>query len=227
MREIFRDDIKFTLDEEDILRRLHCERDDEPFERFTEMSGDILPLCRPAFIIREVPIESAEHDGFTSGGQFFGSRIASHKLKDCKTAFVYAATCGRAISDYVESLEDELDAYIADQAAYMAYRCAMQAMSAAVESEWGIDKYVMLCPGSIIDWSVGDVRKIFTLLDGLTQRAGLRVLDSGMIDPLKSTSGFIYPTNEEFESCEICPRASCPNRRAPFNEDKHEEMQNL
>ena len=227
MRELLRADIEFSLDEEALLGRLHCERDDEPFTRALELLEEARPMMRPAFAVREVPIEKTEPSGFTAGGQFFRSKIASLKLKDEKTAFVYVATCGREISDYAEGIKDDLDQYLADTLAYMCYLRGIEAMAADLEKDWDFKRYISLCPGSIIDWSVSDVRKIFVLMEGLCQKLGARVLDSGMIDPIKSTSGFFYPSADEFESCAICPRANCPNRKAPFDEEMHNEMANL
>ena len=227
MRELLRTDIEFTLDEEALLYRLHCDRDDEPYARAMEILEEVRPLLRPAYAVREVPIEKTEPAGFTAGGQRFLSKIASLKLKGQETAFTYIATSGRPISEYVEGVKDDLDQYLADTLAYMCYLRGIEAMAGDLEKEWGFKRYISLGPGSIIDWSVGDVCKIFTLMDGLYQKLGTRVLSSGMIDPIKSTSGVLYPSEEEFQSCSICPRANCPNRRAPFDEEMHNEMANL
>ena len=226
-REMLRSDIEFVLDEEALLGRLHCDRDDEPFVRALELLDEARPLMRPAYAVREVSIDETGPTSFSAGGQRFHSKIASLKLKDQSSAFVYLATSGREIADYVVGIEDDLDNYLADTLAYMCYLRGIEAMSADLDREWGIQRYVSLCPGSIIDWSVGDVRKIFTLMGDLSERLGARVLDSGMIDPIKSTSGFFYPSEEDFESCAICPRANCPNRKAPFDEEMHNEMANL
>jgi hypothetical protein len=35
--------------------------------------------------------------------------------------------------------------------------------------------------------------------------------------PRKSISGILFPSEEGFQSCQLCERASCPGRRAPFD----------
>jgi len=37
--------------------------------------------------------------------------------------------------------------------------------------------------------------------------------------PNKTTSGIRFPTEERFESCQLCPRETCPGRRAAFEPD--------
>lgn len=210
-----------------MLKRLHCGAEDEPYERALELLDTARAALRPAFAVRRFGIGEIKKDGVSIEGEFFSSRIVADRLKNESHAYAYIATCGRGISDAIDGTDDDLDKYILDQYAYCAYLQAMEKMSASIEEELGIKRHIRLCPGSIIDWSIGDVCKIFVLMDGLYQRIGTRVLDSGLIDPLKSTSGFFYPTEEEFESCAICPRANCENRKAPFDEELHDKMVNL
>jgi len=33
-----------------------------------------------------------------------------------------------------------------------------------------------------------------------------------------SVSGIVFPTETEFESCQVCHREDCPGRKAPFDE---------
>ncbi len=35
--------------------------------------------------------------------------------------------------------------------------------------------------------------------------------------PTKSVSGILFPAEESFASCQLCPRENCPNRRAPYD----------
>lgn len=227
-RELIRTSTPFVVQEDAIIGRLHCEdTSDEVYERCMELLEK--PENQPSggFIVREYPIDGFDSEGFTVGGERFRSKISAELLKDRESVFVYIATCGRSISEQIDRTEDPLDAYILDQIAYLAYLQASDQMSAALEDEYGIERHVRLCPGSIIDWSVGDVKRLFPLLDGLYQQLDLHVLSSGLIDPLKSTSGMLYATEEEFESCSICPRANCENRKTPFDPELHETMSNL
>jgi hypothetical protein len=41
--------------------------------------------------------------------------------------------------------------------------------------------------------------------------------------PNKSVSGLLYPSEDGFQSCQLCHREGCPNRRAPFDPHLWEE----
>lgn len=227
LRELVRSDLEYHFDSDALLKRLHCTAEDEPFTRAMEIVPNSVKFMRPAYAVREFAVDGIEKNGVKIGGCFFNSKITAEKLKDQKTVFVYIATCGKKVNDIIEKTEDVLDKYILDQAAYLAYLQAMNQMSAHIEEAFGIKRQIRLCPGSIIDWSIIDVKKIFTLMDGLYQQLDVEVLQSGLIDPLKSTSGLFYSSEDEFESCAVCPRANCENRTMPFNEELHEKMVNL
>ena len=227
MRELKSIDIEHEISKAELLARLHCNDDDEPYERALELMKEAEPLLRPSYVIKEFAIDEIKHDGVVIEGNFFQSKIVANKLKDQRNVFVYLATCGRQISSLIDSTEDTLDKYILDQIAYITYLHAMREMSARIESDLGILRYIMLCPGSVIDWSIIDVKKIFNLMDGMYQEIDVEILSSGLIDPLKSISGIFYSTDEEFDSCEICMRANCPSRKAEFDEDLHHSMVNL
>lgn len=228
MRELFCNEIEFVYDEKALLERLHCEDTEaEPFVRALELLEEARPYLKPAFAVKEFTIEQHQPEGITVNGCFFNSKIVAKKLQNEKTVFAYIATSGRRICEFIKKYDDILDEYLLDQIAYLSYLQAMEKMSLEIENLFGIEKHIRLCPGSVIDWSVGDVKKIFVLMDGLYQDLDVSVLPSGLIEPLKSTSGLFYATDEEFASCEICPRAVCETRTAPFNGDLHDEMVNL
>lgn len=227
MRELLREEIVFRLDQQVLLRRLHSRADSVLFQRGLELYETHAALFRPAYALREFAVTARAADGVAVGGCFFQSRILSRQLGESSSAFLYVATCGPAIGQAAAQSTDMLDHFLLDQLAYMSYLAAMEALAADMEPLLGIEKYRLLCPGSIPDWSVAEVPRIFRLLDGLPERLGLRVLDSGMIEPLKSTSGVLYETAEEFESCAICPRIRCESRRVPFDPQQHEAMSSL
>ena len=228
MRELFCNEIEFICDLNALLERLHCEDvESELFIRAIELLEEARPLLKPAFAVRELPVGLANEKGITVGNRFFNSKIVAHKLKNETSAFSYIATCGCKISTFIENTEDALDQYILDQIAYLAYLQAMNQMTLEAENQLGIKRQIRLCPGSIIDWSVGEVKKIFDLMEGLYQHLDVNILSSGLINPLKSTSGLFYASDEEFESCAVCPRAICETRQMTFNEELHDRMVNL
>jgi hypothetical protein len=42
------------------------------------------------------------------------------------------------------------------------------------------------------------------------------------MSPTHSVSGIIFPTNDDFQSCLLCPREQCPGRRAAYDRTLYE-----
>ncbi|MFW5768460.1 MAG: vitamin B12 dependent methionine synthase, partial [Spirochaetota bacterium] len=55
---------------------------------------------------------------------------------------------------------------------------------------------------------------------------GVTLTDSFLMMPNKTVSGIRFPNEVGFESCELCHREDCPGRRADFNQELWEKMQN-
>ena len=70
--------------------------------------------------------------------------------------------------------------------------------------------------------SPADEKVLFDLLGEAPAAIGVKLLDSMLMTPTKSVSGIRFPTEETFESCQLCPMENCPNRRAPYDESLYE-----
>jgi hypothetical protein len=80
-----------------------------------------------------------------------------------------------------------------------------------------------MAPGSLEDWPIYEQRPLFDYLWDTEQAIGVRLLDSLLMDPGQTVSGIFFPTESTFESCQLCGRENCPNRKAPFDPDLYEQ----
>jgi hypothetical protein len=77
-------------------------------------------------------------------------------------------------------------------------------------------------PGSLQDWPVQEQGPLFALLGEAAPAIGVELTPSYLMVPTKSVSGIRFPLEESFESCQLCSRPNCPNRRAPYEEGLYE-----
>lgn len=179
---------------------------------------------KPKFIIKEFKLGEIGNDFIEINSQRFHSRVIPKQLKNAKTAFIFIATCGTEILEYASSVTNMFDNYLLDQIAYLGFLTAMDDIQDYLLNNFDIKKYISLGPGSIPDWNLKEVNKIFKLIGDDYKKIGVSVLESGMINPVKSVSGIIFETDDTFHSCIICKMANCPNRKAEFEEAKEIEM---
>lgn len=223
---LLRTDIPPQIDLDALTKRMHATSDTYTYLRASELIEEALPILKPSYLIRRFSVEEITTRGIVVGGQEFRSRIVSKKMEGQPWAWLFIATSGREMADFIDQVNDPLDKYILDEIASFAAIFARKVMLKDIETECGIAHHIILSPGSITDWSVEDVKKFFVLMDGDYQKLNVEVLDSGLINPLKSVSGLLYPTEEKFLECSICDMEDCPNRKAPFDEKKYDETMN-
>lgn len=224
---LFKTDIAPDIDAEQLAERLHIGANRALRARCRELLAATRELIRPAYAARRLPVGETTQSGIMVARQELRSRIVAHQLQGRDTVWAYIATAGRAIADYVQKTPAPLDQYILDQIACLACLQAADGMAADIAPLLDGGHQIRLCPGSVPDWDVAELSKLFLLLDGDYQRLGVRLLASGLIDPLKSMCGLLLPAAEDFASCEICDRARCSERSAPFDGEKYHRMMNL
>jgi len=82
--------------------------------------------------------------------------------------------------------------------------------------------------GDVDTWPIEQQTELFALLGGtdeVRKHSGVELTDSFLMIPNKSMSGILFPTETDFRSCQVCHRAACPSRSAPFDKKLWEMMQ--
>jgi predicted transcriptional regulator len=79
--------------------------------------------------------------------------------------------------------------------------------------------------GDVTVWPIEQQQGLFSLLDDVEGAIGVKLMESCLMVPNKTTSGILFTTEEDFRSCEVCHREDCPSRHAPFNKTLWENLQ--
>ena len=208
----------------DVARRLHINEDFE--DDFRDIFEACLRIARPKGVFGECPVFQDER-GTHVGGQTFASRVMRVNFKDSVRAFPYVITCGRELYDYAQAADDPLERYWIDAISELALREVGLALHRAVLDTYGLSHVNSMNPGSLTDFPLPCQRGLFALLEGGAAEIGVELTDSFLMLPYKSGSGIYYESAQRYENCQLCPRATCPNRRAPFDEKLYREKYEL
>lgn len=222
-----KDNIEFKLDIELMRKKLEISEGSKIDIKLSKLIPIIESVAKPKYIFKRCKLESITSEEFIVEGLSFKSKICADKLKDVEYVYPYIVTCGTEIADLLTNSDFSIKNFIIDKACNLACYTARDNLKYDMNKRFDIKVLTSLNPGSIIDWSVEDVKKIFELFEGSYSKIGVKVADSGMIDPLSSMSGFFIKTDKEFFSCEICMKKNCPDREAPFDMDKFIQTQML
>lgn len=211
----------FRVDVEQLFKNIRMDAGDEDAPRVREMALHAQEIGRPKAMFRESFIEDRSGDDVVIDGIRFTSRILRVNVEKIHRVFPYVATCGIELEKWAASLDDMLQEYWADQIMRMALNAACDALRAEIARRSAAKTSVMN-PGSLADWPIEQQKPLFQLLGDPAASVGVRLTDSFLMLPSKSVSGIQFPAEVDFASCQLCSRAVCPGRRAPYDAGLYE-----
>jgi hypothetical protein len=217
MTNVVLDDIPFQLDCETLMRRVRLNEGSDHLDDLRCLADQARAIARPKAVYRVGYVDDRGDDHVVVDGVTFTSRILRVNLEQAHRVFLYVATCGAEIAAWANSLDDLLHQYWAETIQMMALRCASQAMNRHIEECHRPGKTAFMSPGSLGEWPLSQQRSLFASLGDGAAAIGVRLSDSLLMIPAKSVSGVRFPTEESFESCQLCPRENCPGRRAAYD----------
>jgi len=217
MQSVVLDDIPLQLPLEDLLKRLRVrenssqEAELRALVREAESIGGAKALCGVAYV------DERGSDYVVLDGVRFSSRVLAVNLAETHRAFPYVATCGTDLEAWGKGLEDLLHRYWSEAIREAAMRNAMAAVVDYLQETYRPGDTSRMNPGSLTDWPLEEQLPLFTLLGDTEAMVGVHLTDSMLMVPTKTVSGIRFGAAGTFESCLLCPRPSCPNRRAPYD----------
>jgi len=215
-------DIPVTFRLRSLAKRLH-ERENSMGE-LEALVEQAQAVARPKATLGLAYVDERDDDTVTLDGITFKSRVLQVNMKATNRAFCYVATCGRELYDWAESLDDVLLHFWAEAIEEAALRDAMRAVNGEIKRRFSPGKLVTMSPGSLIDWPITQQRPFFRLMGDPTEAIGVELKESCLMIPNKSVSGVRFEKEERFESCQLCPRRDCPNRRMPYDAELYEKQ---
>ncbi len=222
MDAIVLDQLRFELEMEVLRQRLRVESVSPYLGDLRHLLDEARAVARPKVLYRVAFVETRQDDHVVIDGVRLCSRVLRVNLGDAHRVFVYVATCGMELSQWYSSQSDLLRQFWAETIAEMALHGAIEALRQHVVDHYRPGNLSSMAPGSLADWPLEEQRALFTLLGDTEMLVGVRLTDHMLMIPTKSLSGIFFPTEITFESCQLCSRARCPGRRAPYDQGLYE-----
>jgi len=221
MKSIVLDEIPFALDIADLQGRLHLASNSESAGEFRELAEEAQHLARPKAVFIECYVEHRGADSVTLGTVTLTSPALRANLDQVERVFPYVATCGREIDRLVVPTGDFLRQYWLDAIKAALLECSRSYLRTYLEVTYALGKTSSMYPGSgdAMVWPIEQQRLLFSLLGDVEALVGVALTGSFLMIPVKSVSGILFPTETNFQSCQLCHRENCPSRKAQF--DKH------
>jgi hypothetical protein len=205
-----------------LAERLRVVPESGDHDDLTALVRDATALARPRALARLAYIDELDDEHAIIGGVRLDSRVLSVNLKGIHRVFVQVATCGVELAAWSDSLQDVLWRYWAEEIKVEALGCAIRAIAGAVQERFQPGKLSSMSPGSLASWPIQQQRPLFRILGDVEAQVGVTLTPSMLMVPNKSVSRLAFATDTDFVSCALCPRDTCPGRRAPYDPTLYE-----
>ena len=212
------DHIPVNLEAGDIALRLHIRPDRAGSSHLEELIELARPLIRLRTVYDISYVGAKEAESIEVAGVVFRSGVLRHNLESAQKVFPYIMTIGPELEKTASSLGDLLKQYYLEEIANIVLEEGAAWLTDKLQGRWGFPRLSNLSPGSLEDWPITEQRQLFSLFGDAEKVIGVRLTDHFLMLPRKSISGILFPSEEGFTACQLCPRDNCPSRRAGYDE---------
>jgi hypothetical protein len=221
------DDIRFALNGPTLMKHLHIEPGSDDEKELQILMDLACEVGNPKAAYAVSFVETRDGDTVKIGGTSFTSRTLSRNLASSERIFPLLATCGHEMDEAFPAKGDMVKEFWWDMIKGQMLAAANTYLDDHLHRKFRLGKTVTMRPGSgdASVWPIEQQRELFALMGDVEQAIGVRLTDSFLMIPNKTTSGILFPTEVDFRSCEVCHRENCPSRHAAFNRQLWEEIQ--
>jgi hypothetical protein len=220
------DDIHVEYDLDAMLGYLRLKSGSKPAAEFAELLEQAKKIVNPKVLYTISFIEEKGEDSVRFDGVAFTSRVLRANLDQVERAFPYIATCGSEL-DGIGTEGDMLKQYWLDEIKAKALMAAVHHLYNHIDKSYRPGKLSTMNPGSSAAdvWPIEQQEQLFSLFGDVESLIGVRLTQSYLMVPNKTISGILFPAEDGFESCQLCPREICKGRRAPYDPELAASLQ--
>ena len=214
--------IAVNLNLDKVRKKLHMKPDSD-LNQVRSLVDTVQQLIEPKAIYNVSYIDEKSEDGVVVGGLPLKSRVLRKNLDRVERIFPYVVTLGSKLGEKQNACSDLLENYYLDSIGNLALTSARNQLKKQLQSKFALEKLSSMAPGSLSDWPIEEQGPLFRLLGDVEASIGVRLTRNLLMLPAKSISGFYFPTEVSFYSCQLCPRKRCESRKAKYDESLAEE----
>lgn len=219
--------IPFHLDAGRLAERMRIKPGSEEAADFYSLVDRADEVGRPKALYKESYIDERSEESVTLDGVVFTSRALRRNFEGINRVFPYIVTCGTEVDEADLTEGDFLKSFWLDSVKEEILKEARFYLQGLLARKYRLGKTSTMNPGSgdVEVWPIQQQKELFSLFRDVEDLIGVTLTDSFLMQPNKTVSGIRFPNEVGFETCELCHREDCPERRAEFNIGLWEQLE--
>jgi hypothetical protein len=228
-------DIPFEIDSDEVFETLHLEAQHRYAGEVRALIDKAREIARPRAVYDVAFVEEREADAVVIVGESqpqssmrpaeelgrarFVSAVLRANLDEVERVFPYVVTCGQELDSISIGDNEMFRQFCWDSIKEAVLYAALESLSDHLKETFALEKLMSMNPGSgdIEVWPIEQQKQLFTYFGDVQQMVGVNLTNSCVMIPIKSVSGIFYPSEHDFQACQLCRRENCSHRSAPFD----------
>jgi hypothetical protein len=219
-------EIPFALNTNQLFEYLRIKPGTDRAKEFGDLVSEVRKIGKPKALYKASFIDEKGEDTITLDGVTFTSLALRKNLDSIERVFPYVATCGTEIDD-IEIGQGDLQKKI-----WISFlkgsllQASMQFLREHLTKRYRVSNLSSMNPGSgdASVWPFEQQRELFSMCGDVEVFIGVRLTKSLVLVPDMSVAGILFPTEADFQSCQLCHRENCRFRRVPFDRELWESI---
>ena len=219
-------DIPFTFNTDQLSEQLRIKEGTDHAKVFEELVSTVQAIAKPKALYKVAFIDEKGKDTITLDGVQFTSLALRKNLDTIERVFPYIATCGTEI-DGIEIEQGDLQKKM-----WLAFlkgnllQTSIQYLMEHLDKRYKVSQVSSMNPGSgdASVWPIEQQRELLSIVNDAERLIGVRLTKTLVLVPEMSVAGILFPTETNFQSCQLCHRENCYLRRAPFDRELWESI---
>jgi hypothetical protein len=219
-------DIPFDLNTNQLFGKLKIKPNTNHAKEFQDLVSKVREIGKPKVLYKVSFIDEKGKDTITLDGVTFKSLALRKILDSIERVFPYVATCGTEIDD-IEIEQGDLQKKLwINFIKLNLLEISIQYLKEQLHKRYRVSKLSTLNPGSgdASVWPFEQQRELFSIFGDVEKLIGVRLTKFLVMIPDMSVSGILFPAEIDFHSCQLCHRKTCRGRRAPFDRELWESI---
>ena len=219
-------EIPFDFDMKRLFEYFRIEAGTDRAKAFEDLVDEVRKVGKPKALYKASFIDKKGEDTVTLDGVTFTSRVLRKNLDSIERVFPYIATCGTEIDGIEVEQGDFQKKMWMNVLKDNLLRASIQFLGENLAQRHRISNLSSMNPGSgdASVWPFEQQGELFKICGDVEKLIGVRMTKSLVLVPDMSLAGIFFPTEVDFQTCQLCHRENCRSRRAPFDEELWESI---
>lgn len=219
-------EIPFTFNTKQLFEYLRIKPGTDRAKAFEDLVDEVRKIGKPKALYNVSFIDEKGEDTITLEGITFTSLALRKNLDSIERVFPYVATCGTEIDNIVIGQGDLQKKMWISFLKGNLLQASMQFLGEHIAKRYRVSNLSSMNPGSgdASVWPFEQQRELFSICGDVEELIGVRLTKSLVLVPDMSVAGIFFPTEADFQSCQLCHRENCRFRRAPFDSELWESL---